>query len=396
MGLLAMALGVCYAFTQVAVTSVQIAANLSHGQEATAAAEAGIEEALYRLNAEPAWQGTTCVLDDSGTQFVVTAGIHPEDPWARQVTSVGQVFGQRGEASPPEVVAEKTVTATLRRAKATFSRYVVSTVHDDPGHLTCMNLYVYRPKKKKKKDQGQTEVQGDVQSNGDVYLETGVSVQGSVWATRRVRGSGDVTGEVYTDAGRLRRPLIDPASYRQYRLGQHVFDAQVLADQWLPAGEYGPVASNPMGVLYRHGSLAIDEAATIQGTVVVTGDLWLGSPDLAIRAREVSGAAFDYDVDDDGTPDTIRFPAVVAGGNVYLHGNGSRCEITGWVCSRGYVRRLHWTDDSRFRLTGGMLADGVYVYDSRRADFHAEHDPDGSDLRAAPGCFRWVVGAWQE
>ena len=399
LGVLAMALGICYAFTHVAMSSGQIAANLCRGQEAMSAAEAGIEEALYRLNADPSWPGAAWVLDGQGTQVRVSVSPAPADPWALRVESVGDVHGTAAAETPWDEaapLASRTVTATFRRAMPAFSRYVVSAIGSDPGLVTHVALYVYRPSGGEEGKKGTTKVSGDIRSNGDVYLDWKVSVTGSVWATRQVQGSGRVKVEVYTDAGRLRRPVVDPALYRQYRLGNHVFSSQVLTGDSLPSGTYVPVASNPMGVLYREGSLVVDLAADIRGTLVVTDDLWLRSPRLKVRAHVTSGAGFGYDVDGDGVSDAIRFPALVVGGNVYVCGGETDVEVSGWLCSGGEVCRQLWADDSRFRVSGGIAASGVYAYTSRAAAFEAVYDPDGCDLRAAPGCFRWVVSGWQE
>ena len=104
---------------------------------------------------------------------------------------------------------------------------------------------------------------------------------------------------------------IDGSNWHRYRLYSKGFEYQAVElGSTLRNATLRPTADNPLGIFYRSGNLRLDDNVTVQGTLVVTGN-------LQIDGDLIQLAGFNWR-NDEGNPVTSgaehwpRLPAIVA------------------------------------------------------------------------------------
>lgn len=120
-------------------------------------------------------------------------------------------------------------------------------------------------------------VYGDVRCGGN--LTNYGSIAGDVFATALAPSGSNVTGQLNPQSLLLAWPNLavadftDPANYTV-----HVLSSSVISD------DLGPY--DPPHVFYRNGDLIVDEAVTIDGMLLVDGDLTIRSSDVTLIAAK--------------------------------------------------------------------------------------------------------------
>lgn len=219
--------------------------------------------------------------------------------------------------------------------------------------------------------------------------------------------SGSITfeksppGSLKNDLGRLgipwsemrdapRMPSIDFRDWGSYRLYEGGFEYEpVSVGSRLRNQTLRPSPENPLGIFYRNGSLWIDDNVTVQGTLIVTGE-------VNFCGNSVSVSAFNWR-GEGGTPIASRsqhwprFPAIVANA-VWFDRNGVRTLVDGAIVVNRGVRGAGGTFEHFARYNIDLV--GTATSWPAQQPFSVVQLDDSVDLSVLPSNFGREYAIW--
>ena len=161
----------------------------------------------------------------------------------------------------------------------------------------------------------------------DTSISDRVTVNGDIYCNGNLSGSGHMGGDVFatgsvTAAGVVGRknnavaqapvswPTLQAGDFNpQYYIGPALYSTNVIDSNVHPSGNFLPSAGNPAGVRYCIGDIKLPGNVSIEGMLVVTGNLTVSGMNNVINAVK-------------------NFPALLVGGEVVIE-NGATLQING-------------------------------------------------------------------
>jgi hypothetical protein len=328
-------------FLQVASDRSVTAQTFVISKRAEFIAESGVAEACYWLR-HPEWTSRTVWTGVSGRRpdparldfYNVTVTRDAVDPLRYKVNSEGHAVDAAGER-------------------------MVRTVAED--------FRVYY---------GFTDA---IMASKDVPVPACVTIQGNVYATGSVTNAGTIDGSVWaggsiTNAGTISGlstpncPLRSIGVYTisppvMYTYDSHSYAAQGIVFEMNVDQTWSSNPGNPMGVYWRNGNLRLFGTTTIDGTLVVSGDLELQPGSTTVITPKPG------------------FPALVVKNNFKLKDGGISATINGAVIVQNDIQATSLSSTSSLTINGPLVFpnDGkfggafpaqkvVINYDPTRAD----------------------------
>ncbi len=301
-------------FLQAASNCMVLTQTLVDSRKAESRAESGIAEACYwlrhpELTGAAVWTGATGRrIDDALDYYDVTVALKSANPAVYLVKSDGHLVGPAGDVMVRTVAADFLMYYGFADA--------ITTPHDllVPAGVTVQgNVFAYNS------------------------LDNRSRIDGSVWVGITFADAGTITG--------LKHLNCLPRTIGAYPLNEPVIyihdgapcPAQAIMQGTATNQAWGPGPTNPMGVHVRHGNLRLSGATTIEGTLLVTGDLTLAAPGtLSITPK----------------PD---FPALVVKGNLVLEGDAIAATINGAVIVHKCIQASGTTSATRLTINGPLV-----------------------------------------
>lgn len=301
-------------FLQAAGDRTVMSQTLVDSKKAEWLAESGISEASYwlrhpELTGGTAWTGVSARQPDaSPDHYDITVTQDATDPTLHHVASQGHLQGPAGEQMA------RTVSADFRMYRG-FAE-AVTTPHDLllPSSATIVgNVYACKS------------------------LDNGGRIDGSVWVGSTFLNSGTITcginlNSAARDIGDY--PVVAPVIYTHSGIpySAEMILTDVVTD---PAWQAG--LANPMGVQLRSGDLSLAGTGTLDGTLMVTGNLTF-TAGSALRATARPG-----------------FPALVVKGNLILSGDAVSATINGAVIIEGLAQATGTMPTTRVTINGPLV-----------------------------------------
>ena len=188
-----------------------------------------------------------------------------------------------------------------------------------------------------------TDIPANMTVYGDVYcgddLDVFGNVKGDLFADSYSDNSAEIDGQFYDidnyDSNVSWSGIDDWRFEPTYYIDTEGYWPAFLSDSYGDRN-WGTRSDNPAGIYFRYGNLKITGDVTINGTLVVTGDLEIKNGPLKITA-------------------TKNNPALIVMGKTTIYKGGS-LEVTGLVQTRQL--RLDF-DASDLDVTGGLY---IYLY----------------------------------
>ncbi len=185
-------------------------------------------------------------------------------------------------------------------------------------------------------------IYGDVRCNGS--LTNDGSIDGDVFASPLAPTGGDVTGQFNPQSLALAWPSLSVADFSDpLRYSVHSLSSSLVVS------DLGPY--DPAHVFYRNGDLVVGDGVTIDGMLLVDGDLAIRGNGVTLRAAK-------------------NMPAVYATGDLVVEGVDD-LTVTGLVAVDGDVRIS--AAASGFHVSGALLAAGGLV-ETARDSSSGHHD----------------------
>jgi hypothetical protein len=304
---------------------VQAAKNEAQVVGARALAESGVSLAAYYLqypgkapvrNGEGYWPGETGM--SLGASVPGTVDVHVSRPSRNvyNVSSTGKAAGPSGE------LLSRTIVCQLQINPGFATRYAANFSADT---VLPLSTTVW----------GDVQAAGKITNNGRIYGMAYWGTSATLGATGTWAGAAPLTSDTSV-AVPTSTQLRD---YRTYTYQGRTYQAGIISANTLGSGTtLGPTGDNPAGVYYRQGELSVGHYLTVNGTLIVDGQL------------SVTGG-YGRITPADG------FPGLIVKSNLQLKGSGSVRDLTvsgvtwlgGSITSTGYVA-TGW-----FRFNGSLL-----------------------------------------
>ena len=154
---------------------------------------------------------------------------------------------------------------------------------------------------------GYMEIPANATINGDVYSGGSVTNNGTINGDVFTSGSltGSAAGQTYLlDQANVNWPAIDYAIFSpNYYIDTATYLPENLDDPNCANTSFVSTAGNPRGIVYRNGDLTLGQNVTIDGTLVVNGNLTVQGPGNRITADK-------------------NFPALVVNGELIVKQSG--------------------------------------------------------------------------
>jgi hypothetical protein len=311
-------------------------------------AESGINIAMYylqhpdrapSLNADGYWAGMNGQYHlPNGALGTLVVGVTRDasDSWTYEVAASATISAD-GDGSP--------ITRNAGARVYVRNEYVMK-----PGAAVSNNAITFN---------GPIITTGDVYSGKTMALKIGTStplINGAGYAPSWTTGVGYTTPRdgyrsLGSDSGTQVAPTnSDVNTYKTYDSGGTTYNASVLdALTSLLSGLLGiltrqPSASNPAGVVYKDarsgGAFVLNDNVTINGTLVVEGDLQVKGANITINPQP-------------------GFPALVVTGNVEIFQSGKSITTNGLTYIGGQLKSngtpLLPSLASTFTVNGGLV-----------------------------------------
>ncbi|QDT38973.1 hypothetical protein [Stratiformator vulcanicus] len=341
-------------FMQSQTVSVSISENLDHGRSALDAARTGAA-AAFALMQSPEWEGVATPLtgtlgaDTSGTiSYTVTYHrVDPTDTLAALAAALLVEARSTGTFTPTDATRapiEKTVTFVAELKPRLPGRTIgagddaalddLAPWPTDWGTIQDYTITARGVGADPLAIEPRTGVSGDVFLSGStVIFDTS---NGSHWRTARDEILSSIGEEYVAGGNRVSpHPILgtlyfesSPSGTVQSELttlgvpwsqvdapSPPSFDVAVFANSYhlyeggfeytpISVGSsvsnqtYEPTAANPLGIVYRSGSVSLGSDVTVIGTVVATGDVRLDGDDIHIVAPNWSFGADGVEIDE--------------------------------------------------------------------------------------------------
>lgn len=346
-------------FLHVATLRATTSHNLLDSKRAESLAESGIAEAAYWLSHPELTGGTYWTgvsgrkLDASADNYTVTVVRNATNTRKYAVTSLGQAFDAAGQSMSRTIRAEFLAMSGFPDAICT---------------------------------------------PGDLYLPSNVSVIGDVYAYNKLDNAGYIDGNVavgrtFLNAGTITGGTTLNAPYRSigsysvndpvfYWLQSNFYWAQSILLDSIANQTLSTSQTNPMGVHWRNGSLNVYGTNKIQGTLVVSGSLYLrANSSLTITPKP-------------------GYPALVLRDDLILAGDRFKAVFNGTVIINDHVHSFGSMPNSSLKIHGALVfPDWGSNFDtalSTDARIVIEHDPAATDVSefysSQPN---WIAGMQQ-
>ena len=218
-------------------------------------------------------------LAESGMQL---ASYYLQNPAAAPVLNAQGFYpGQTGVSLGSNVNGTVDITVT-QLSSSTYS--ISSKSHYSTGSDTAISRscgavatvqYGYTPTDATSVNGGITipsnmTINGNLRSNGGIKLNGG-TVTGNIIApsvTNLLGGLLNLLGSILTPPDNS-NPVADKSVIKDYRT--YTYNGKTYSAQLIPStasGTYGPTATNPLGVYYNTGDVTLNNAVTINGTLL--------------------------------------------------------------------------------------------------------------------------------
>lgn len=363
LGMLAIALSVCYAMMRTQVVSYQVHSNSQRRGDAQQAARAGISHGLRRMHTN-SWAGVGTTLNGqlSGTEtydvsFAIgdpslISGDPDYDKYPYRVTLTSTGYAE--DPSDPSIVSTHTIQVVVE--------LVPRKLVDEPTDWSTFNSYtVWQGDVYDFSVELQTRIEGPVRIQGQLNLAD----QAPTAAAARDEYLGDLE-EVFTTSGFDERTFDGPVHLDQASnvdgdarlalLGVTRTDeptSQPFSTDWIqptglstyeifPGGPtynveiVGPTLmsnlepdpeTNPLGVFYCSTDLEIPTYTTVEGTIVCDGNVTISGSYVQLEPVDLPALA--------GTTTPVQLPAVICN-DLIIEASGD-ADITGFVAAFGKV-----------------------------------------------------------
>lgn len=399
LGIISMTLAVSYALVRSQVAGVKSQANVGLRGDARQAAYTGLSAALQRMH-QSNWAGTETALTGTlGSTLSYAAAYATGDPEIAAASADADDWPYRvtvtttGYASAATTGGAAT-TYTLRAV----TRLVPRQTATNPAAWSTMAPYVvYQTNTESVTLQIPFQFQGAVRLQGALSVATDYPSPSSARNTyfehlNAMRSNGlpdcrPFTGPVtlpFSSTSSSTRTLLTttlgitltdgagaatsnwnaPGAVTTYRLypGGKQYNAAVLASSISGTTLAADPRTNPAGIFVRQGNVTIGGNTTVVGTILGTGDVILNGTNINITPHLMAAL--------DGTTAGHRYPAIVAGDDVYVQ-PGSNSTIYGTVTAFDDFRCLDGTQNTTFNLQGKLIARRLDVSPRNEWDYNS-------------------------
>ncbi len=404
LAVLAVTLALAYSAARASLTSFKTSAHEQASLRARNAARDAVELVLAQFSADPNWMPNSNPLSGilpSGDAYRADVQI-TNNGAGRRITATAEVLDPRDS----HLLAQQVVTVDLTKQK----------LNNRPDSaVVCFGEYWWRPRgQSKRKYQFVTSgsavfaarevsIHGDIVSRGTITLERSTDFRGSAY----------VLGDIAVEG-------IGPANYLTYRAAWGTaYPAQVLNPTALTSGgtlrltasTFGPSTANPMGVHYYSGAVEIQDDVTIDGSLVVVGN-------VSITGRNVRISGLEQATDPGtGTTHKTAFPSMVVEGAITLGRNAEAIRLGGLVMASKAFRRERNNSSgtstqgngndatggsnidvasSTIYIDGAIMAEQLSIENATDRRTALVFNAGKTDVTDAPGFFTWRVSAWNE
>ncbi len=340
---LASALG--WAMLSSAALQGKAASNSARSLSADALAESGINLAMYYLqhpdrapylHASGYWDGTrgSSVAISSTVSGTVKVNVwHPTDTsdiWTYEIESIGTTAGD----------AENRSTRTQYARVYVQNEFLVRQAGNFNSSITLVTGMTF---------------DGDVWSSNTLALQKALTpypkITGYGYCKARVNAgpvnlAPDLGFQTAPWDGAIAPTAAEVNKYQTYKVGSTTYNADVITAASLGSTTKGITVTNPAGIYYKDassgGPFVLNASTTINGTLVVYGDL------------QINGAGVIINNPQNG------FPALVVTGNLEIVQPQKNLTVNGVVYVGGQLKRSGTTpaasaDYSQFNVNGALM-----------------------------------------
>jgi hypothetical protein len=389
LGLIAIALAVSYGMLHAQSTSLRVQQNASRRQLARHAAETGLAVALARMHGT-SWGGAdstfTGTLDDNESYTVtyetgdetLVAGSADEALWPYRVTieavgssvdpdlpaspathavrAVVQLVPRGLSSEPPDwtdmtshtvyqwTSADVTLEFPSRIEGPLWLQGVLRFAQDYPVHSSSRDLYLYDLGRMANANAGDYRlVYGTVRWRRTLQpSDTRTIVE--TWFGQTTQTISSHTSSDWTHPGAL-------TSYRLYTGGKS-YMVQTLAAA--PSGTTlaADPRTNPAGLYYRAGDVALGNNVTVRGTMIASADVSLDGTSVTLQPADLPAL--------DGETVPVRLPVVIAGDDFHV-GDQASATVDGIVAAWDKFDVRRGSESVTFTLRGHAIAGEVAI-----------------------------------
>jgi cytoskeletal protein CcmA (bactofilin family) len=228
-----------------------------------------------------------------------------------------------------------------------------------------------------------TTVLPETTINGDVYcgvtLTNNGTIDGDAFAADSINGTNNPTGrknEFVANGYPVAWPNLESTNFMStYYIGSNSYNVDIPTDPNALVGSFSTSGINRAGIWYCAGDVNMPGGATIDGTLVVTGNLTVSGTNNVITAEP-------------------NFPALIVDGQVVMKDNSS-LEINGLAQVGQQITDDPNTTSAIISVTGGLfIANGGVTSDKISINITADPAMASIETWSAPNIStRWSPAA---
>lgn len=148
-------------------------------------------------------------------------------------------------------------------------------------------------------------------------------------------------------------PVSNASTYRLFPGGPQ-YNSEQLSDR-VDNRNLRPSATNPLGIFYRNGDLNVGSGVTLEGTLVVTGQLTLSGGNALLRSLDPNWKKL---LKRYGESSTLELPVIVSGNNWRIQSTATGA-IEGLAIVRGRLLVESRHQHSTMTIVGRVIADEI-------------------------------------